>query len=496
MKSHENTNLVACAGLLLALVFPSQAKTYGLPSGNKAVEAAITTTNLQTRAAATTDPDVWLGLSMFPYPGEPVRHELASRAVKAKPEYAPVAAVLTMAMDGADDRNIAHLIKQDPNNALGYYLTGVRRYKPGETNALTEFRKAAKCPELRVYGGTISNVLFKALDVLELKGRERLCAASWLATRWGNFEIGNLQGQRAVLGRIAKSLDLKSRKQLSEYVLTLGGHFVASDLMKGRAWGESALRMAFRMKADIAAEEKSPTMIGYAGAVQALVSTRVKWPGLKHRNPMNQVTFFPGRLWSAVLLSAPTLPEWVNEKGSKVPVADRPAFEKARAATLKEAAMFAEAALTNQDEVIGAFFSGYLPRRTNAPAPWILSYTHVERLIARRPELFAVFEEYDEASSALHRSLNPNNWSANQRKDPEDAKTKAKNDCIQNLRRIDGEKQAWAIIFGKRASDTPQWADLKGGFRNTIPQCPSGGAYSIGSMKEKPKCAIPGHVCP
>src|SRR5579871_2034898 len=159
----RGVSMVAC---LLALTMRCYAKEFPFPPLNKAVESASAPANLRAVAARTNDPDVWLGLSFLAQAGDPVRPELSDRAVKAKPELGPAALVMAMAMDGVDDASVAKLVQRDPDNALGYYLLG-RSYIPGGEKELFEaFRKGAACPEFRLYEGTISNALFKALDAL------------------------------------------------------------------------------------------------------------------------------------------------------------------------------------------------------------------------------------------------------------------------------------------------------------------------------------------
>ena len=80
-----------------------------------------------------------------------------------------------------------------------------------------------------------------------------------------------------------------------------------------------------------------------------------------------------------------------------------------------------------------------------------------------------------------------------------DTPTAAKNECINNLRLIDGAKQAWALEMGKKAEDTPSWSDVQPYSRDpngAIPKCPSGGTYTMGRIGAKPECSIAGHVCP
>ena len=205
---------VAVATCLLALGPHCLGKTFPFPPLNEAVEKAMATANLRAVAARTTDPEVWLGLSFLAQPGDPVRPELSEMAVKANPELGPVAIVLANAMDGVDEQSIAELIRRDPDNALGYYLLGNQLSKPGtEKESLEAFRKGVACPELRLYGGAVSNVLFKALGTLNLKGRDRLCASSWMASRWSNFKILSLQSQGNVLQRLQRMPTLKPKRK-------------------------------------------------------------------------------------------------------------------------------------------------------------------------------------------------------------------------------------------------------------------------------------------
>src|SRR5215469_2927847 len=74
-----------------------------------------------------------------------------------------------------------------------------------------------------------------------------------------------------------------------------------------------------------------------------------------------------------------------------------------------------------------------------------------------------------------------------------------KNLCINNLRLIDGAKEAWAQEHQKTNSDIPAWADLKPYFGRSggeILECPSGGTYTVGRIDQKPTCSIPGHALP
>lgn len=471
-----------------------------MPSENEAVDKAAAPSNLQAVARQTSDPDVWLGLSLLAQPGEPVRRQLSEMAVKAKPEYGPAAIVLANAMDGVTEESAAELIRRDPENALGYYLLANRLYSTGTKMAsLDTFRKGAACPDFRLYGTTVSNVLFKALDALNLKGRDRLCASSWMAARWQNFEIGNLQSPGPVLSALAKDADIQTRKDISDIMLAVAGHLIGSDLMN-RVFGERVLLEAFRLKADIAASEKSPSMNGYAGVVQALVSTKVSWPGFKRQDPVELATFAPGWIGIASTFTDSNGPKYLRDKESVLSGADRVAFEKAKKAAATAAKALVEAALPDQDEIIGAYFNGHLPPRENVPAPWATSPTYVERLIVRKPDLFKALETEEDAKRALDQAANARTVAAGQTGSG-DPVTVAKVTCIDTLRRIDSAKAQWALEMGRQAQDTPSWSDLQpylgqGKNSDVLPKCPSGGAYTIGTIGEKPKCNIPGHLLP
>jgi prepilin-type N-terminal cleavage/methylation domain-containing protein len=73
--------------------------------------------------------------------------------------------------------------------------------------------------------------------------------------------------------------------------------------------------------------------------------------------------------------------------------------------------------------------------------------------------------------------------------------TSQTNACIENLRKIDGAKHAWAVENKKVSDDTPGDADLFGDtlYIRTKPVCPAGGNYRLEAVREKPGCDKPGH---
>ena len=82
----------------------------------------------------------------------------------------------------------------------------------------------------------------------------------------------------------------------------------------------------------------------------------------------------------------------------------------------------------------------------------------------------------------------------------ENQKTQRLNACINNLRLIDSAKQQWALEQRKQTTDTPAVSDLQPylgrGTNGEMPACPDGGAYTFGTVAEKPTCTVAGHALP
>jgi hypothetical protein len=72
----------------------------------------------------------------------------------------------------------------------------------------------------------------------------------------------------------------------------------------------------------------------------------------------------------------------------------------------------------------------------------------------------------------------------------------ARNNCISNLRLLDGCKQQWALENKKSPNDVPTWADLKLYLRHSIIICQSGGTYTLDRVEAAPFCSVPGHQLP
>ncbi len=80
-------------------------------------------------------------------------------------------------------------------------------------------------------------------------------------------------------------------------------------------------------------------------------------------------------------------------------------------------------------------------------------------------------------------------------------KEPSKNQCVPNLKQIDGAIQQWALVNKKEATDVPDLAGaasyLKGG---VLPVCPQGGSYRTGAtVMDPPICSLAttrGHSLP
>ncbi len=69
--------------------------------------------------------------------------------------------------------------------------------------------------------------------------------------------------------------------------------------------------------------------------------------------------------------------------------------------------------------------------------------------------------------------------------------------CQENLAKIDGAKEQWALENNKGTADTPVMAtDLApaggAGYLKKVPECPSGGAYTVGAVSTDPICSTGG----
>ncbi len=64
--------------------------------------------------------------------------------------------------------------------------------------------------------------------------------------------------------------------------------------------------------------------------------------------------------------------------------------------------------------------------------------------------------------------------------------------CINNLRQIEGAKHQWALEHHKPTNDTPTWEELAPYLKTGL-SCPEGGAYRIGRVDQLTSCSLPQH---
>jgi hypothetical protein len=390
--------------ILTALSSQSRAeKMDSLPTNSPAADQAVSPQNLKAVASKTTDPEVLLGCAFLAPDASPARRDISEMAVKSRPEYAPIVAVMAVAMDGYATQSVDQLIQIDPDNALGYYLQAHRFYQSGkEKESLAAFKKASSCSQLRLYGTPTAHALFKVLDALNLQGRDRLAASSWMATRMSNFYSINLQSLHTDLSEMAQNSDLATRKEISDLLLILGGHLFGTNF-SNRQFAEWTVLDAFQLKAAIAAAEKSPTVNGYAAVTHALQSAQWSWPDIQEEKetPLQTAQFLPDRIWAAFGTTDPSGKNAMIEMTANVPDSDKAAYEKARQDAIKAAAALIDVSLADPDGIIGSYLKDLPPSQKNVPDPWASSVTYVEMLMKKRPEVFRAAAANDQAMQAV-----------------------------------------------------------------------------------------------
>lgn len=66
--------------------------------------------------------------------------------------------------------------------------------------------------------------------------------------------------------------------------------------------------------------------------------------------------------------------------------------------------------------------------------------------------------------------------------------------CQENLQKIDGAKQQWALDTNQPGSAVPTWAELveaaRSGYLQKTPECPSSGTYTIAAVDAAPTCTL------
>jgi hypothetical protein len=383
---------VTLATLTPAVSFaaPTKETVYVLPIPVASVDKALAPDALKASADQTDDPDVLLGLLYLCRDVDAGFTAIAEKLAKAKPDDAPAAAVVRAIVANADEASVTDLIARDGENALGHYLRAhARDLADHDKDARAAYQRATQCREMRLYEATTSAALFKALTALKLEGRDRLCALSWVATRASNFGIEHMQGVKNDLAEIAHKAAADQRDAMSDLSLVLAGHLYATN-PDYRRFGDRALESAFRVKAELAAEQNSPKMNGYAAVTQALVSTMILTP--TEQQTRDAGWFFPSRVYFAFSRA--------NPAPGTAPLPNGPEFDAERQAG--EALL--KAAGADPDKTVGAYLKGLMPSKHAAKSPWLYRWSYVDELSQGSPELFAVATEYEKALQAAQQA--------------------------------------------------------------------------------------------
>lgn len=70
----------------------------------------------------------------------------------------------------------------------------------------------------------------------------------------------------------------------------------------------------------------------------------------------------------------------------------------------------------------------------------------------------------------------------------------AREDCVANLRQLEGAKERWALEEHKSTNDTPTMKDIAAHSGGPLPECLAGGTYTLGRVGERPACSVTGHT--
>ena len=378
-------------------MFDLPKKMFVRPTFRESVDGAVFGENLKAVASNTTDPEVLLGLAFLAQTGDTIRPEISKTASEARPDYAPIVAVVAITMEGIDEQSIGELIRRDPDNALGYYLRGTLLHQcDEEEEAQVAFRKAGHCSELRLYESTTGPALFKAMDRLNLKSHDRLCALSWMASRSCEFSSSGLQPICRALSELAQAAELARRQEISDLLLVLAGHLYATNF-QNRWFAQRALESALLLKAKLASNNH-PMMHGYAAAAISLFSAACKWPGFdEERKPEEVARFLPYYIHQALAVERNF---WPYDMNPDLPHSEKAAFDNARETVLGAAKALIDAAVTDPDGIVGAYLKG-LPAGRDDDGPWALQRTFVGKAMEQRPDVFRAAAAFKEAMMAL-----------------------------------------------------------------------------------------------
>jgi len=362
-------------------------KLWNLPLYRDSVERVLSADSLRAVASTTDDPLVLLGLCFLARAGDPVRKEIGDMAASAKPEYAPIIAVLRVTRDAITDEFVSEVIRRDPDNALGHYLHGGLLHVSDHANqALEAFRRAAHCSGFRLYEAELGDALFKALDRLELKGMDRLCAVSWAVSSWFEFGTVGIQSVKFALEEIARHADRTTRSELADILLVLAGHLFAS-VFENRWYAYRAAEAALQLKADLAATENIPLMNGYAAAVHSsllgVMCGGIDPEEAQKTRSLDVIRFLPARIYLSFSPEPQLFPN-LNP-----PEDDRPTFDAAKLRVTRAARKLIDLTVSDPDRIFKAFLQGVggaTPEERTSPCNCY--YSAAEDLMQKRPDLF------------------------------------------------------------------------------------------------------------
>jgi len=388
-----------------------------------AVARVVSCEHLETMASATTEPEVWLGLALLVRSGSPRRSAIADRAAVARPAYRRIFAVLGLTLDGIDDEAIAQVIREDPDNALGYYLQAFLLYGCDKDHAALEaYRKAAHCSELRLYEHVTANALLRTLDVLHLEGRQRLCALSWMACRSANFDASILQHLSVPLSEWGQRADGVARAEVAELLLVLAGHLFATNFYNRWAARHAVESAIFGLKANVPAAEKFPTAMGARGS--GLVSTMLRWPGPdtaasqdEPHKALRLAQFLPDRIYRAFAAIDQSEAANLCELNSQLSADRRAASKEAQERFVATARALIDIAVTDPDGIMRPYLCGITLGPTNADGRRVVPFhTEVDNLVRDRPDLLAAAAANESAMRALWDLGAGDPWQRNMRR--------------------------------------------------------------------------------
>ena len=379
-------------------------KVPNLPPTLESVGRAVAAESLRGVATASTDPLVLLGLCFLARSGDRVRRELADLALSRRCDYAPITALLSVMLDRVDADSAGELVRKDPDNALGHYLLGTLLHISNhEDEALEECRRAAGCAEMRFYGATLGEALFKALGALGLQGPDRVCALSWATSRWTDFSSFGIQPIYGAISELARGAAPATRLELAETLLALAGHLFVTNFTN-RWFSLRAVEAAFILRAGFETEASPARRNGYAAAVYGLASPLFSVPGIKewwHHSPQQLAQFLPSRIHAAFAVAKANPVDLAPTDETGLTEEQRAALKAAREKAIQAAEKLVELALSDPDAIFGPYFKepqATEPRPGGGP---VFEWTAVEGLLNKRPDLFQAAAANEEAGAAL-----------------------------------------------------------------------------------------------